>query len=564
MADRPRMGSVSIVNGPVGGHGAGQMSDRVAAARRLLPRLQAGEDVAAEAAALIEVAQRAGDPEGECAALYSAMGAAAVRADSDRSRWAAERLVERGTEAGLPVWAATGRQYLARLHLAAGNEDIALRELVEAELLVDDLPPDVGLTVALSGIAVTYCRIGLHEDSERTYERLGEVVATVADRWSEHAFVYNRMLNQASWGVALAKAGFEEDAQARLSIAADQARAVTDLTGSPAYYDFRALVLFADLMVGEVGLADARTHLDATLEHALGEPQSYVRFAFAHQLSNARRWDEARFEVDAGLAAVNPYEQEPIRSALVWERARIAVLEHPDHLGVEDLWAYAQLTGRQVWELRRRRVEAAQEKLRVGRLKREHQRIERASLEDPLTGVGNRRRIDRERAALLSDATSGWDTVLYLDIDRFKAVNDSCGHEVGDAVLRELADLLRDNVRENDLVGRYGGDEFVVLARHSTPDDAARLSDRILAAVRAHHWGRLRPGLDIRVSLGVAATRVRRSELFPAADAALYRAKHGGRDRAELTILDASNGEAPGPVLAPAGPPAEPVGSSSG
>lgn len=512
--------------------------DRVTLARRLLPRLQAGEDVADEAYHLVQGAAAADDALGECAALYSALAAAALSADRDGSRQAAARMVERAAEAGLPAWEATGRQYLARLHLADGHEDVALGEIVAAELLLDDADRDVGLAVALNGLAVTYCRIGLHEDSERTFAHLEQLDHDAADTWAVHASTYNRSLNQSSWSVALATSGREQDAIERAATAARQARGAPDLTGSTAQHDYLALCLFIELFSGEIGLAGALARRDPTLEHALGEPQSYVRFALAHALADERRWDEARAEVDAGAAAVNPYEREPIGTALAWARARIAVMESDGDRGIQDVWSYACRAGDQAWELRRRRGDTVHEKLRVGRLQREHHRIERASLEDPLTGTANRRRIDRERAALLSATTAGWATVVYLDIDRFKAVNDRHGHDLGDAVLRQLADLLRDTVRDGDLVGRYGGDEFVVLAAHCTPSDAEGLRDRILAAVRDHPWERLHPDLHIRVSLGLASAREHRQDLFPAADRALYRAKRAGRDRAELTVLD--------------------------
>ncbi len=542
------------IAGAVGGERpvATATTDRVAAARALLPRIQAGEDAGAQAREIAEDAWAAGDGVGECAALYSAMASCALRADRDGSRWAAERIAQRGSELGLPSWESVARQYLARLQFADGQDDLALTQLAMAELLVDDVVPDVGLVVALNGIAVAYSRIGLHEDSERTYDRLSEVVLEAGDTWAVHAFVHNRLLNQASWGVSLAQAGFTDEAQERIAIASAQARGVTDMTGSSAYHDFTAMCLFADLLADAIDLQEARGRLEATLEHALGEPQSYVRFAFAHQLANAGSWEEARWEIDAGLAAVNPNEPEPIRSALVWERARIAVMEFPDHPGVEDVWRFAQMAGQQVWQLRRRRMEALHGKLRVGRLQREHERVERASLEDPLTGTANRRHIDRERASLLSAPSAGWATVLYLDIDRFKVVNDRHGHELGDAVLREVARLLDDNVRDGDLVGRYGGDEFVVLAPHCSPKDAHLLSERILAAVRGHGWAELHPDLTIRVSLGLAVTRSRLTNLFPAADEALYRAKRAGRDRAEVTVLDGdpdvADGEPTGPV----------------
>lgn len=513
------------------------LPDWVAAARALLPRAQAGEDVRTRARAVAAEARAAGDGEGECAALYSAMASAALQGKVEGSRAAASEMVERGSGLGLAGWEATGRQYLARLQLGDGHEDLALTQLVTAELLLDDVEPDVGLVVALNGIAVAYSRIGLHEDSERTYSRLAEVVFEAGDPWAAKAFVHNRLLNQSAWGVALAQAGFPDEAQERLAIASTHARQAIDMTGSSAEHDFGALCLFADLMAGEIDLVEARERRGPLLEHSLGEPLSYLRFAFAHRLSNAGRWDEARAEVDAGFEVVNPTEREPIRSALVWERARIAVMEFPDHPGVEDVWRFAQVASQQVWQLRRRRMEAVQGKLRVARMQREHERIERVSLEDPLTGTANRRRIDRERASLLSAPAAGWAAVIYLDIDRFKDANDEHGHELGDAVLRQVARLLDDNVRDGDLVGRYGGDEFVILAAHCPPADAEQASERILAAIRDHPWTDLHPDLAIRVSLGLAVTRTNLSRLFPAADEALYRAKRAGRDRAEITVI---------------------------
>lgn len=511
--------------------------DRVAAARALLPRAQAGEDVGEQARELAVSARAAGDAEGECNALYSAMAAAALQGQVARSRDVAAELLERGSESGLPGWEATGRQYLARMQLEEGHEDLALTQLVTAELLLDDREPDVGLVVALNGIAVAYSRIGLHEDSERTYSRLAEVVLEAGDGWAVKAFVHNRLLNQSAWGVALAQAGFADEAQERLGIASTQARQAIDMTGSSAEFDFGALCLFADLMAGEIDLQEARKRRQEMLVHSLGEPLSYLRFAFAHLLSNAGRWDEARSEVDAGFEVVNPTEREPIRSALVWERARIAMMEYPDHPGVADVWRFAQMASQKIWQLRRRRMEAVHGKLRVARMQREHERIERVSLEDPLTGTANRRRIDRERASLLSTPAAGWATVMYLDIDRFKVANDEHGHELGDTVLRQVARLLAANVRDGDLVGRYGGDEFVILAAHCPPDDAEQLSHRIMSAIRGFDWSELHPDLAIRVSLGIAVTRTRLAQLFPAADEALYRAKRGGRDRAEITII---------------------------
>lgn len=519
--------------------GAGPVPDGVAAARSLLPRLYAGEDIADEAHRLATVTRASGDIRGACAALYSAMAAAAIAQDPARARDVAATMLELASEHGLPPWESTARQYLARLQLTDGHEDLALSQVVEAELLIDDAPASVDLTVALNGVGLIYSRLGLFEDSERIFARLAQVVAAVDDHWATVAMVHNRLVNQAAWGLSLERNGDRDEAQQRLRIAASQARTSVDMSRSHARHDFGALCLFTELMLGEIGLEAARDRFGELADHGTAEPLSFVRFALAHRLADDGRIEEARAEIAAGLATVDAVEVEPARSMLVWERARIAVLVDPDHEGLRDAWDYARLVTAQVWQLRVRRREAAHDRLHIGRMRREHERVEQASLEDPLTKTANRRRIDRERAALLDAVTVGWVTVAYLDIDDFKAVNDTHGHDLGDAVLRDLAVLLESCTRDTDLVGRYGGDEFIVVAHECTPADADQLSDRLLTAVRGHAWDQLHPDVDIRVSLGLACTREEHHRLFPAADEALYAAKRAGRDRAEQRVLRA-------------------------
>lgn len=534
-----------------GDAGSGDAAGVLAAARALLPRLQAGETLHGPAWDLVARARRLEDPAGECAALYTAMAAAALQGDGRGSRNAAELLTVRGAEHGLPAWEATGRQYLARRQLADGHEDMALNQIVTAELCIDDAAPDIALVVALNGLAVSYSRIGLHEDSARTFQRLAEVVFEAGDQWAVQVFVHNRLLNQAAWGVALAQAGSREGSQQRLITASQQARAAVDMVGSAAYDDFMAMCLFADLMTGSISVQGSHPALAAAFATARGEPQGYLRFACAHLLSSAQQWTQARDHVEAGLAVVDPSEHEPIRSALTWERARITRLEFGDHPGVLEIWDFAQDVVKRIWRLRQRRQEAVHSKLRVARLTREHERMERDSLEDPLTGIANRRRIDRAQAELLRIRPREWVTVCYLDVDHFKLANDRFGHLIGDTVLRQVATLLEEHVRENDLVGRYGGDEFIVLASDCSPREARRLGGRILTAVREYPWHDLDPQLDIRVSIGLACTRDRFDDLLHAADEALYRAKRGGRDRAELTVIEhdrARTGEPDAPV----------------
>ena len=127
-------------------------------------------------------------------------------------------------------------------------------------------------------------------------------------------------------------------------------------------------------------------------------------------------------------------------------------------------------------------------------------------------------------------------TVLLLDIDHFKKVNDTYGHLVGDDILREVAALLQHAARAVDVVARYGGEEFVVVLPETGSEGAVAFADRVRERVAQHAFGGERhPDLRITVSIGVApfpGPRIESAEeLFARADEALYRAKTDGRNR---------------------------------
>ena len=159
---------------------------------------------------------------------------------------------------------------------------------------------------------------------------------------------------------------------------------------------------------------------------------------------------------------------------------------------------------------------------------------------ESLTGCFNRRAFyelfDREadRSRRLSQGLS----LVFLDVDHFKSINDRFGHEAGDRVLQQLAMRLQGVVRETDLVFRWGGEEFVVLLPHSGPADAEALAERVRIAIaeRPFFGTQAHPPVDVTVSLGTAGTRdfpIDAHRLISAADAACYRAKNGGRNRVE-------------------------------
>lgn len=153
---------------------------------------------------------------------------------------------------------------------------------------------------------------------------------------------------------------------------------------------------------------------------------------------------------------------------------------------------------------------------------------------DGLTGVANRRRLDRDIAA--NAGGSSPTAVIMVDVDHFKQVNDSYGHQVGDDVLRGVGAALADNVRHDDVVYRYGGEEFCVLLPGANPGEAQAVADRVVQAMRAIL---LPDGGHITVSVGVAEGRAGDvAETLETADRALYAAKAGGRDRATAAVAE--------------------------
>ena len=126
--------------------------------------------------------------------------------------------------------------------------------------------------------------------------------------------------------------------------------------------------------------------------------------------------------------------------------------------------------------------------------------------------------------------------MLLIDIGHFKRINDGYGHQAGDEALAQTAAVMRSQMRQEDLLGRWGGEEFLALVTGATTDEAAVAAERIRAAVAAHEV-RLHDGtlLRLTISIGVAAaTREVPEETIRRADAALYAAKAAGRDRISL------------------------------
>ncbi|MCG5511945.1 diguanylate cyclase [Ectothiorhodospira shaposhnikovii] len=229
--------------------------------------------------------------------------------------------------------------------------------------------------------------------------------------------------------------------------------------------------------------------------------------------------------LDAGVRSISHSEREAIINRHVnVVRHEVEVIEKSIFwplLGV--LWVVLLTSG--FWILRQRALNR--------RLSQLNLLLEKAATTDPLTGLNNRARLMLcfEEDSLRAQRSGCPYSLALFDIDHFKRINDTCGHVVGDQVLREVAALMARNGRGSDRLGRWGGEEFMLLFHDSDIQSAMEAAERIRADVAAHAFSH---GGEVTLSAGVAQWQPGESlvRLMERADKALYRAKQEGRNRA--------------------------------
>jgi diguanylate cyclase (GGDEF)-like protein len=162
--------------------------------------------------------------------------------------------------------------------------------------------------------------------------------------------------------------------------------------------------------------------------------------------------------------------------------------------------------------------------------------VDKRSRTDPLTGLWNRHHFGEQLQRCLNEADRFGHAVslVLVDIDHFKRVNDTWGHEAGDAVLKQLARILHDGVRSVDVCVRYGGEEIAMLLAQTDSEHAVEVAERLRAKIASQPFVHGGAEIPVTASFGVATypeTVKVRDQLFPASDKALYIAKHEGRNR---------------------------------
>ncbi|MEI7818319.1 MAG: GGDEF domain-containing protein, partial [Desulfuromonadales bacterium] len=167
-----------------------------------------------------------------------------------------------------------------------------------------------------------------------------------------------------------------------------------------------------------------------------------------------------------------------------------------------------------------------------------HRQLREVSITDELTGLRNRRYLmirfseELERSRRLGTSLS----LLMMDLDHFKSVNDTCGHPFGDLVLKSVARCIADTFREYDIAGRYGGEEFAVVVSGLSHQDVVAMAERVREKIAALNIGDAYACIRVTVSIGVAVfgDSDTHETLLKRADAALYMAKTEGRNRTVL------------------------------
>lgn len=215
-------------------------------------------------------------------------------------------------------------------------------------------------------------------------------------------------------------------------------------------------------------------------------------------------------------------EEIELRDGRIFERDYIPIFVDDQFLN--DLWEYRDVTAQ-----RQAEAQIVAQKLQ---LQEANARLEELAATDGLTQIFNRRAFDRALADEFARARR-YDTplsLLMLDVDHFKKYNDAFGHQAGDEVLRQLADLLKHIARDIDFVARYGGEEFAVILPGIAKKDALAAAERFRAAVEAADWEHR----ALTVSAGAATLGAEHADpyaLIKDADEALYWAKENGRNR---------------------------------
>ena len=490
-----------------------------------------------------ELAEQAGDHEHAVRAELKRSRLAEELGDPSLPEEAARYALERLAPDDPPAYEALAQALLAASCQERGDGHGTLDALAKARALIElEFDPSAELCLALSRAASVYLAMDCYADAwdlvgqMRTVgEHVGDGefamyachwLAVIATAWSEHLADLDPVQ-------AMRHAGEAREAALATIEAAER------FDDRPMAHYGRVHAALAEATLDQP--LDALEHLDHVVPGS-AEQEALVALARARALRMLGDYDLAEGCLEA-LAGLDDEERAGWQRIAQRERILLAEAsgEH-ERLALELLAAFRAERGRRIEESARwaasiaAQVELHLTQIRMTQREREIATLKDLSSRDPLTGLLNRRGAEEAIARFAADGHPQVGIGL-VDVDHFKAINDTWSHTVGDAVLARLAELLRGCVREQDVVARFGGDEFAVV---TTSDiGCLRVSERFHSRVLATDWTDLGEGLEVTVTVGVStgAPGDGLGRLVELADVPLYEAKEQGRNRVVSTYL---------------------------
>lgn len=292
-----------------------------------------------------------------------------------------------------------------------------------------------------------------------------------------------------------------------------------------------------DAYIGNLAIANYMIAYGLLTEVKIGIPTKYKNIEY--RFIAPKYWPELTNILDKGFRSLSPSQHSVIQQR--WYT--LQTVEKQDYTlavlvlitaGLITIWFY--------WSKNRlsaakSQVDEALKQLKLAQhnLELKNIELERLSVTDKLTGIYNRVKLEATLAIELNRAARYGDNfaVILVDLDHFKRVNDTLGHQAGDLVLQAIAQLFKSNIRTVDTFGRWGGEEFLVICPHSMIEEAEKLAEHLRRQVQSYDFGEIGA---ITASFGVTAYRAGDSsiDILGRADEALYKSKEAGRNTVTL------------------------------
>ncbi len=528
-------------------------------------RFESGDAVGAISAAngAIAIATSAGLDHEVAWGLVRRASALARQADHEGCLAACADATARFTALGDALGIARALSLAAVVLIYTGRMQEGMSAAVEAMANLEGIP---GTSLDL---AATHCNLGsvqlfLGDDAAaEEHDRLAvEIARDVGARREALGFQSQAIARVVDSSRRDWQAGLEDEAksEAAAMIEATRATLAESMDTDNRLQQTVLRAYLAWLLLRTENATEAIEVLDGVAEAArdLGQPQveGLTLLTLGGALRELARYRDAGEQLEAalhharnldfhGMQADAHFERALLFEAMGWHRDALAEHRRFHRLservrrtdGARRASALGLRTAMHLAKGEHERQQIEQLSRLVDELWSQSRQLARASLEDPLTRLPNRRQLDVILAERSDRSHDGrWLCVAMIDIDAFKSVNDRFGHLAGDEVLRTVSTAMRRHFRERDLAARFGGDEFAVLFLDVEPASAFQACERFRRAVAATDWSAVRPGLRVTVSVGIAASNQTASVpgIIAAADRALYAAKHSGRDQVVL------------------------------